>query len=79
MKTAGIFNLNADQELRDRIMFGGASTAESKGFARLDLTPEQVQELIDNKFLDPSDRQNLSPAAKELLDYVKTTQSVYLT
>jgi len=71
MKTAGIFNLNADQELRDRIMFGGTSAAESEGFARLDLTPEQVQELINNKFLDPSDRQNLSPAAKELLDFAQ--------
>jgi hypothetical protein len=64
-------SLNQDQAMRDSIIgiknpeyFGGCEHYSG-------LTLEQLDKLIDNRFIDLSDRQNDSPTAQEFYEFIK--------
>ena len=67
------FEYNKDIETRDRIIFGKYQPEEYHGGIRRfsELDAEVLEKLIEEKFIDPEDCQNLSPTAWEFFNFMK--------
>jgi len=69
------FEHNKDAERREQIIFGESYDTEKyrRGGIRHfdDLTAQQLRQLIDEKFMDPEDCQNLSPNNLEFLEFME--------
>lgn len=67
------FEYNKDIETRDSIIFGNYRPGEYHGGIRRfrELDVETLEKLIEEKFIDPEDCQNLSPTAWEFFNFMK--------
>lgn len=62
---------------REEIVFGEAVDWEENlgGTKRFDeISKEKVEELIDKEYLDPESRQNRSPRAEDMLDFMRKAE-----
>lgn len=74
MKTLGIFELNADWQRRDVLIFGSAQdwNRAAGGIIRFeDLDAANLEQLLGEKFADPEGCQNSGPAASQSLAFMK--------
>lgn len=65
--------LNKDIEERDRVIFGKYEPSEyHSGIRRFcELDVETLEYLFEHEFIDPKERQNLSPTTQEFFDFIK--------
>ena len=66
-------NFNRDVKARDELIFGKYDESKYIGGCRnfSGLTIEKMEQLIADKYLDPSERQNKSPTVAEFLKFMK--------
>lgn len=68
-----MFDFNKDIKKRDEIIYGEYDTEKYfGGYRRIsDMSVELVKKLIDLKFIDPTETQNLSPSIQEFVDWAE--------
>jgi len=73
-----LVNLNSDYEKRNKIVFGKNIPTEWLGGVEHfeNLTLKQFESLVDNRFIDLEDVQNLSPSAGDFLEFMRSHSKV---
>lgn len=67
-----MFKYNMDYKRRDEIIFGDDCQPEEKwagGIKRFSISPSVLKQLLEEGFVDPEDRQNEAPTAREFSEF----------
>ena len=69
-----MFKYNQDYERRDDIIFGAACPPEEEwagGIRRFEIAPSVMEKLIDEGFVDITDRHNDSPSIEDYMQFFR--------
>lgn len=71
---------NDNYNLREQIIFKESYDEQNYKYGGIrqfeNITVDDLQKLIDNRFIDPKDRQNDSPSVRQMLNYGKKHENV---
>jgi hypothetical protein len=66
-----MFTFNKNFKRRDEIIFKDSRPNYAGGIIRVELTEYQLDQLFEEKFIDPKGTQNYSPSNKEIYDFIR--------